>query len=105
MMSHYAKTGKTKFKGILAQEWGIMTMARDIGTSEARTLILKAELLHGEEKLRAGLKRFYKERKKAESERDGARQPTTAPDSKSEGIVRNLNQNRRGAPSSGWVAF
>ena len=84
MMSHYAKTGKTKFKGILAQEWGIMTMARDIGTSEARTLILKAELVHGEEKLRAALKRFYKERKKAESEQDGARQPATALGSTSE---------------------
>lgn len=85
MMAHYARTGNTIFDPFGVQEWGIMTMARGIGISEARTLILKAELVFGEKKLRAALNEKKTDKRTTPSAQGGADQPATAPDSKSQG--------------------
>ena len=83
MISHYVKTGNTTFDSLGHQEWGLMQMARSIGISEARTLILKAELIFGEEKLRAALKDLQLSGNTLQ--KAIASQSATAPESKPDG--------------------
>lgn len=64
LITHYLETGNTNYSPVIAQEWGIMTTARYIGISEARTLILKSKLIHGSEKLEVALKKFYNKKTK-----------------------------------------
>jgi hypothetical protein len=89
LMRRYARSGKIKPEREIAQTWPLMMWAHDIGGSEARTLILKAELVHGEEKVRVAVKRFLEAKENDQVlEQAGADQPATTPESKSEGDVK-----------------
>ena len=84
LMRHYADSGESTPECIIAQTWPLMIWAHNIGGSEARTLILKAELVHGKEKLRAAVRRYLKEKEDNETEL-GVDPPATAPQLKSGG--------------------
>lgn len=80
LMRRYADTGESTPEPEIAQTWPLMIWAHDIGGAEARTFILKAELVHGEEKVREAVQRYLKA--KADSESEQAEQPAAVPQSK-----------------------
>ena len=85
LMRHYAETGISEPEPHIAQTWALMLLAHDIGGLEARTLILKAELIHGEEATRIAAKRFLLLKEDSKKyEKDDYWQPAFRPESKSE---------------------
>ncbi len=65
-LRHYAKTGRANydyFSGWVPQEYGIEQSAKLIGISEARTAILKQELIIGYEELKKQIETILKQQK------------------------------------------
>lgn len=86
LMRRYAETGINELEPHIAQAWPLMLLAHDIGESEARTFILKAELTHGGEEARIAVKRFLVLKEDSiKNEQDDYWQPAFRPESKSEG--------------------
>ncbi len=82
-MDHYAQAGDFNYRPEQKQEYGISYKAREIGAAEAKTLLMKLELVMHQPEIKQLIQQYYMNHAKSqESEQPGAAQAATKPTDK-----------------------